>query len=116
MSDESETNRRYCRQEILPEIGSTGQARLGAYVLSIPPEVGEFVRELAANYALRAGFSGVLPTTLPEPRATHDVGPWQKAFRHEAPQSVALASSLVLSAMRDALELDAVSGVKRPPT
>jgi len=116
LSDDSETRRRLCRQEVLPEIGSAGQARLGAYVLPIPPEVGEFVRELAASYAIRAGLSGVMPQEPAEPSGTLDVGPWQMAFRYEAPKSVGLAASLVLGAMRDALELDLANEAQRRST
>jgi hypothetical protein len=105
VSDAGAESRRFCRQEILPEIGASGQARLAAQVLHLPSEASEFVRELASNYAQRAGLGPAVSAPGLDSVGADQADPWLEAFRHEAPRAVALASSLVLGAMHKALDL-----------
>jgi hypothetical protein len=89
---------RYSRQRRLPEVGPSGQARLGATELGIAghPDV-----ELELDYLARAG---VARATV-DPAATPLTFPWAAWFEHDAALGVARGAWCALSRIKSALEL-----------
>jgi hypothetical protein len=95
---------RFCRQEILPEIGPSGQALLQKASLRLPQSAPELSRQVALCYAERAGIVRVTEDGTPEPGAWGSA-PWLAAFRHSPAAEVALGATLALDAMQQALSL-----------
>lgn len=94
---------RYLRQILLPEIGEAGQARIEA--AAAPVGGGGLAHEVAARYALAAGFAAVTPS----PIDVDALGPGAiVALR--APREVLAGSRAALRAIRDAAILETPQG------
>lgn len=99
---------RFCRQEILPEIGAAGQARLATAPVAIPRDCPELAREFATLYARRAGLGGAI---LPSDAVARSDGtleaasPILQVFVHPTPRALAQGAELALEALRNALGL-----------
>jgi hypothetical protein len=86
---------RYLRQILLPEIGEAGQARIEA--AAAPVGGGGLAHEVAARYALAAGFAAVTPG----PIDVDALGP-EAIVALRGPQEVLAGSRAALRAIRDA--------------
>lgn len=96
---------RHGRQILLPEIGRAGQARIAASRAAVGGDT--FAHEVAARYALRAGFSGVAPAAAAMSSAAVATGPAAVAsgytfFSREA-AAVHDGARAALAAIREAI-------------
>jgi hypothetical protein len=89
---------RYSRQRRLPEVGPSGQERLGAARLRIAPHDDV---ELELDYLVRAG----LVQTTVDPRAVPLDFPWPAWFEHEAALAVARGAWCALARVKRELGL-----------
>jgi hypothetical protein len=91
---------RYTRQRRLPEVGPSGQARLGATALGIAQHSDV---ELELDYLARAG---VVRATV-DPAGAPLTFPWSAWFEHSAPLGVARGAWCALERIKRELGLPA---------
>jgi hypothetical protein len=93
----------FCRQEILPEIGPSGQAALSEAELRLPEGGSAFVCRIAESYATRAGVSKQRRTR--EVKSDSELAPWMGSLRHASAREIGAGATLALASMRSALGL-----------